>query len=120
MNILIVDDDNETVDLLESSVTFWGYSAGKANNGRQALKMLQQKPYDVVITDAQMPEMTGFELCKQVCFRYPHMYIIGITGCLEAKKFKEAGADVFFRKPFPLDELHAVLKNIPPPSQAGI
>jgi len=119
MNILIVDDDTEIADLLESSVSLWGYSAGKANNGMEALKMLQQSPYDVVITDAQMPGMTGFELCKQICFRYPSMYIIGITGCLEVQKFQEAGADIYFRKPFPLEKLQAALEHISPAFPAG-
>jgi len=117
MNILIVDDDLETADLLEASVILWGYSAAKAKNGIQALEMLQQNSYDVVITDAQMPGMSGFELCKEIRSRWPHMFIIGITGALEVTKFKEAGADVFFRKPFHLDELPAILKNIQPPSK---
>jgi len=118
MNILIVDDDLETADLLEASLSLWGYSASKANNGIQALEMLRQNSYDVVITDAQMPGMNGFELCKEIRSRWPHMFIIGITGALEVTKFKEAGADVFFRKPFHLDELPAILKNIQPPSKA--
>ena len=101
MNILIVDDDMEIVDLLESSVSLWGYSAAKANNGMQALKMLQQSPYDVVITDAQMPGMTGFELCKQICFRYPHMYIIGITGCLGCKSSRKPVQTSISENPFP-------------------
>jgi len=119
MNILIVDDDTEIADLLESSVSLWGYSADKANNGLQALEMLQQSSYDVVITDAQMPGMSGFELCREIRSRWPQMFIIGITGALEVTKFREAGANVFFRKPFHLDELPSILKNIQPPSKSG-
>jgi len=119
MNILIVDDDLETADLLEASLSLWGYSASKANNGIQALEMLRQNSYDVVITDAQMPGMSGFELCKEIRSRWPQMFIIGITGALEVTKFREAGANVFFRKPFHLDELPSILKNIQPPSKSG-
>jgi len=112
MRTLIVDDDPGTADLLEISISLWGYSASKAGNAAEAMELLKQKPYDVIVTDAEMPGMSGFELCRYVRSRFPHMFIIGITGSLDFYKFKEAGADNFFKKPFKLDDLHAVLNNI--------
>ncbi|OPY15346.1 MAG: Response regulator ArlR [Syntrophus sp. PtaB.Bin001] len=112
MKILIVDDHEETADLLEASASLWGHFADKVYNGRQAMEMLRQHSYDVLITDAQMPEMSGFELCRYARDQFPDMFIIGITGSMEFPKFKEAGADIFFKKPFDFDELEEVLKNV--------
>jgi len=119
MRILIVDDDPGTADLLEISVSLWDHSASKAVNANEAIELLKQETYDVIITDAEMPAMSGFELCRYVRPRFPHMFIIGITGSLDFHKFREAGADRFFKKPFQLDDLHAVLKNIQPALESG-
>jgi len=119
MKILIVDDDPGTTDLLEISVSLWGHSPGKAGTADQALELLNRNPYDILITDAEMPGMNGFELCRTVRSRFSHMFIIGITGSLDFHKFQEAGADAFFRKPFKLDDLHAVLRNIQPAFESG-
>lgn len=120
MNILIVDDDPGTTELLEISISLWGYFADKAGNAEEATERLQQKVYDVLITDAEMPGMSGFELCRHVRSRFPHMFIIGITGSLDFQKFHEVGADTFFKKPFKLDNLQEVLKNIPASSTSEI
>ncbi len=119
MKILIVDDDPGTTDLLEISVSLWGHSPGKAGTADQALELLNRNPYDILITDAEMPGMSGFDLCRTVRSRFSHMFIIGITGSLDFHKFQEAGADAFFRKPFKLDDLHAVLRNIQPAFESG-
>jgi CheY-like chemotaxis protein len=87
MKILIVDDHQETADLLEASVLLWGHFADKVYSGIKAMEMLQQYSYDVLITDAQMPGMSGFELCRYVRDQFPDMFIIGITGSVDFRNF---------------------------------
>ena len=119
MNILIVDDDPGTVALLETSASLWGYSAAGAGNADEALELLKTELYYVMITDAEMPGMTGFELCRYVRSQFPRMFIIGITGSLDFYKFKDAGANTFFKKPFNLNDLHDVLKEFQSTFESG-
>jgi len=112
MKILIVDDQPEIADLLEIGLSYWGHSTSKASNADEAIKLLTKGTYEVVITDAEMPGMSGFELCRYVRSQFPHMFIVGITGSLAFSEFIKAGADTFFKKPFRLEDLQKILQNI--------
>jgi signal transduction histidine kinase/CheY-like chemotaxis protein/PAS domain-containing protein len=64
-NILIVDDEEDLREILEFELSDLGLTIDEAENGVEALKKLNQKEYDLVITDFQMPKMGGLELIKQ-------------------------------------------------------
>lgn len=112
MKILIVDDQSDIADLLETSVSVWGYSSSKATDAKLAIELLLQGSYDVLITDGQMPGMNGYDLCRYVRSKYPDMFIIGITGSLDFSEFIKAGADTYLRKPFSFMDLHKLLETI--------
>ena len=58
----------------------------------EAIELLRNNTYDVVITDAEMPRMNGIEVCKFLRAKFPDVYIIGISGSFHAlKEFKDAG-----------------------------
>ena len=60
---LIVDDNQQSLDILASVMTSFGVrSLVRAENGREAQETLQNRPVDLVLTDAQMPEMDGYDL----------------------------------------------------------
>ncbi len=71
MRVLIADDDPGMRDILTIFMDRAGYDAVTAEDGLKALDLLEKNPYDVVITDGFMPEMTGFELCRTVRERFP-------------------------------------------------
>jgi CheY-like chemotaxis protein len=52
--------------MMHSQLIYLGYQVDTAVNGRQALKMVQKKPYDLVLTDLEMPEMDGYELTREI------------------------------------------------------
>jgi CheY-like chemotaxis protein len=66
MNILLVDDDDNSRVFLERTLTKEGHSVSTATNGVQALEKAGQQLPDMIISDIMMPEMDGFELCRRV------------------------------------------------------
>lgn len=112
MKLLIVDDCVEIVNILSSFLELSDHETDKAHNGIEAVKLLRENSYNVVITDAEMPEMDGIALCKLIKSSFPDIYIIGISGSFNAlNKLKESGADICFSKPFHIDEIEKVIEN---------
>ncbi|GAC1403001.1 MAG: hypothetical protein NVSMB56_17990 [Pyrinomonadaceae bacterium] len=66
INILVVDDDTDTRDLLSFVLRQEGAQVVTAENGFDALNELRRAPFDVLISDIGMPEMDGFDLIQQV------------------------------------------------------
>ncbi len=112
MRVLVVDDDPFMTEILKLYLVRAGYEADVAENGLKALRRLESAPYDVVITDAVMPEMSGFELCEVVRERYPHIRIIGMTGHVNVNEFEKSGAHLFFYKPVPFQELLKAIRRL--------
>jgi PAS domain S-box-containing protein len=66
LNILLVDDVQENLELLEDVLSENGYVAIQARNGVEALACLGKQRVDMIVADAMMPKMDGFQLCKEV------------------------------------------------------
>lgn len=79
-NLLVVDDEVEIQQMLSRHFTYLGYSVDTASNGKEALKILENKKFDILISDIMMPEMDGVELLRQVRDQYPMIRPIMITG----------------------------------------
>ena len=110
MNIVIADDDPIALELLRESLLADGHTVECAVNGRKALALLQHGNARVLISDWEMPEMSGPELCKQTrasgLSRY--VFIILLTARSGRGNLVEglrAGADDFLTKPFDPVEL---------------
>lgn len=115
MRLLIVDDCREIVNILSSFLELSGYATDGAQNGREAVDLLRNNHYDIVITDAEMPLMDGIELCKFIKDDFPAVYIIGISGSFSSlEKLRNAGADICFAKPFRIDEIENAVGNFLP------
>lgn len=110
MDILIVDDNISIRYLVSSIIKLVGHGADEACDGLEAIQKLQKQQYDVIITDAEMPNIDGAELCKYIKSQSPTIYIIGISGCSSSLKgLKEAGADICISKPF---SMHALVEAV--------
>ena len=84
-NILVVDDERSIRDSLKMVLQEEGYEAQTAADGKEAMSLLEQNDYDILITDLKMPGMDGMELTKQCLQVYPQTSVIIITayGSLE-------------------------------------
>ena len=112
--ILIVDDIEDNLFLLQSILTEEGYEVDTAQNGKSALSKIEASPPDLVLMDAMMPGMDGYEVTRRIRKnkKLPFIPILMITAHIEADvpKGLELGANDFIRKPIDYDELMARIK----------
>ena len=114
--ILIVDDDAEIVHFIESELSQW-YRFETAANGREGLKMILTRDYDLIISDVMMPEMDGMTMLKSVKQnpQVSHLPVILLTSKAEVEYRMEGlrkGADAYLAKPFRMEELHVLIDNL--------
>ncbi|MBW3596963.1 MAG: response regulator [Planctomycetes bacterium] len=111
MKILVVEDDPVCTEMLDYFLRQSGYDVTLAANGREAFDLLRDGDFRVVISDWEMPEMSGLELCRRIRNRQfsEYVYVILLT-CREGRGDMvaglNAGADDFLTKPFQPDELN--------------
>ncbi len=115
--ILIVDDSYSIRESISFFLTESGFDVVKAIDGEDALKKLDGKKYDLIITDLHMPNMNGIELIKQVrkLEQYKRIPMLLLTTeTLHEKKLeaKNAGATGWLNKPFEKDSLFKVIKKV--------
>lgn len=105
---LVVDDDIMILDLLEKVLVREGYDITRATGGEQAIKVLDAENFDLVITDLQMGNTSGFEVVRKAKSGVSNTKVIMITGCCEPSSKADAfryGVDDFLQKPFSLNDL---------------
>ncbi|MEJ5348791.1 MAG: diguanylate cyclase [Desulfosoma sp.] len=113
--ILVVDDERSVRELVAESLSYIGHHVDMASDGLDASEKLKLAPYDIVITDMDMPRMDGMELIEHIRQHYPHTDVIAITGHATRYKYVEvisAGAADFITKPFGLDKLEAKIRRL--------
>ncbi|MBW4054078.1 MAG: hybrid sensor histidine kinase/response regulator [Proteobacteria bacterium] len=116
INILAVDDDELSVEMLAAILESRGAFCTKAANGREAMDILEANPdIDIVLLDLQMPVMDGFEVllhCKSNLKISDKPIIVMATNHHEKLKSLQLGADDFMSKPYDLDELELRLNKL--------
>jgi CheY-like chemotaxis protein len=113
--ILVVDDIEDNVSLLQVILTEEGYEVDTATDGKSALAKIEASPPDLVLLDAMMPQMNGYEVTRRIRQnkKLPFIPILLITAYIEANvpKGLDLGANDFIRKPIEYDELLARVKS---------
>jgi CheY-like chemotaxis protein len=108
--VLIVDDEVEVGKVVKSLLTSLGFNADFVENGSRAIEQLRNGDYSFLITDINMPDLSGIELIKMVSRENPEISIIAMTGYDKDYTYMDvinAGASDFIVKPFKIDELEA-------------
>jgi signal transduction histidine kinase/HPt (histidine-containing phosphotransfer) domain-containing protein len=117
LRVLLADDNEINKKVGLSVLQKLGYRADVASNGLEVLKMLEQKAYDIVFLDVQMPEMDGLEAARNIRQRWPDAKrprIIAMTGNAflgDREKCLEAGMDDYISKPVRVGELQSALER---------
>ncbi|MGZ5278839.1 MAG: sigma-54-dependent transcriptional regulator [Pseudobdellovibrionaceae bacterium] len=112
--ILVVDDEESIREFLEIMLKKEGYEVTCAEDGAKARDILAKKSFDLVISDLQMPNMTGIELLKFVKENYPDLVFMLITAFGTTESAVEAmkmGAYDYLTKPFKIDEVRLNIHN---------
>ncbi|WP_174614018.1 response regulator transcription factor [Virgibacillus ihumii] len=113
--ILIVDDEKSIVTLLKFNVEQAGFETDVANDGQQAVELVERNNYDLVILDLMLPEMDGMDVCRHLRNNQIDVPILMLTA--KDDEFDkvlglELGADDYLTKPFSPKEVIARIKAI--------
>jgi len=117
-HILIIDDDKDFRQMLHEMLEREGYSVSSASDGNEGIKLLKNKPADLVITDIIMPEKEGLETIMDLKRDYHDLKIFAISGggrshpgnyLITARHF---GAMKTFMKPFHKNELLEAIREV--------
>ncbi len=112
--ILVVDDEESIREFLEIMLRKEGYQVTCVEDGQQAMDILIKKSFDMVISDLQMPNVTGIELLQYIRSNYPDLLFMMITAFGTTETAVEAmkmGAYDYVTKPFKLDEVRINIAN---------
>jgi DNA-binding response OmpR family regulator len=113
--VLVVDDEAIVCEVVGSILEQNGMLHASAETGRVALTMLAHKKYDVVITDKNLPDMTGLDVLREIKKSAPQTAVIVVTGYASKESAIEAlnlGADAYFEKPFDITTISDTVKRV--------
>lgn len=117
--ILVVDDEPFVCEAVKMMLVFDGHEVRTANSGKEALALLGEEKFDLIITDFAMPVMKGDELAAAVKAKFPQQPIVMITAyaeMLQSSGNPLPGVDYLISKPFLLENLReAISKVLSPP-----
>ncbi|MFP3126472.1 response regulator transcription factor [Ectobacillus funiculus] len=114
IEILLVDDEPRMLDLLSLYLIPRGYQCIKATSGQQAISLLEQKSFRLVLLDVMMPKMDGWETCRRIR-EFSSVPIIMVTARNQMPDIVQGlkqGADDYITKPFHEEELLARIEAI--------
>lgn len=112
--ILVVDDDPLMLDFLKEALSRQGYNVDTAEGGEEALRKVEEKGYDLVITDVRMPGVDGMTVLESVKRNFAETEVVVITAYGTIRNAVEAmkmGAYDYLTKPFSVDEVEVVVQR---------
>ena len=113
-DILIVDDESSYRRILKLLFEAEGHDVRTAENGKDALGKIEERPCDLIVSDVRMPDMDGIELLASARENFPEICVILMTAFGTIDTAREAfrlGADDFIQKPFQNDELRLIVQR---------
>lgn len=113
--ILVVDDEPIILELMREILVTEGYHITTASNGNDAISLLQEDQFDLIVSDVVMPGMSGIEVL-QAAFRidpdYPVIMITGFPSVESAVKLVNLGAADYITKPFNIDTIKITISKV--------
>jgi len=128
LSALVVDDEAQVRAVVARLLAHFGHEVRQASDGAEAIRLLEERPPDVVITDIMMPGMDGIELLAEIRSRKPEVEVIVMTAFSDidtAVRAMKAGAYDFLSKPLGEQQLRNTIDTVgmkksgPPPVKAG-
>jgi DNA-binding response OmpR family regulator len=116
--ILLVDDDDALRKVLRLTLVKMGHAVVEARNGKEALALQRNEPFELILTDLIMPEKEGLETIEEFRKKFPEVKIIAMSGGGRVsvtdylKIAKVMGADGILAKPFSNDEMAAAIDAV--------
>jgi two-component system OmpR family response regulator len=113
--LLVVEDARKMAGLLERAFREDGYAVDVRASGRDAVWMASECDFDAVVLDVGLPDMDGFDVCRQLRARQRWVPILMLTardGVCDLVRGLDAGADDYLTKPFHIEELRARMRAL--------
>ena len=113
--ILVIEDEESILMALEDDLRIEGYEVSSAKDGLQGFSMAKEQAYDLIILDIMLPQMNGFEICRQLRqsgITTPVLMLTAKSQEIDKVLGLELGADDYVTKPFSPRELLARVKAI--------
>jgi DNA-binding response OmpR family regulator len=110
--IVAVDDSREMLDILKSLIAGAGYRFFGASNANQCMRLVRDVEPHLILLDVQMPEVDGFDLCRQIraveaCHDIPVAFVTARRTAQDVRAGIAAGGNDFITKPFDAKNLMA-------------
>ena len=119
LRVLVAEDNDFNAQLIEQLLVRRGHHVSLAQNGREALAMLRDSTFDLLLLDIHMPELDGFEVTQEIRRReresFGHLPIVALTARSRSEdrdRCLAAGMDEFLTKPFRANDLWAVIDRL--------
>jgi len=113
-NILVTDDEPATLETLSAALEEMGYRVTTAVKGQEALALIRRQPFNIVIADIKLPDISGLEILEIARELNPETAVIMITGHASIETAVEAineGAYAYILKPVAMSELETIINN---------
>jgi signal transduction histidine kinase/CheY-like chemotaxis protein len=110
--ILVIDDDEMLASILSRILTRQGHEVTLADSGEKGLEFFHNKAFDIVLTDLNMPEMSGFEVARTIRAVNQKVVVAFITGWgndIGAETLQTGGIDLIIAKPYRIEEVHSLM-----------
>jgi DNA-binding response OmpR family regulator len=115
MRCLIIEDDNDTCEYIQSRLEEKCFAVDSSNDGAVALKLAKENQYDIILLDYDLPNKNGFEICEHLrdCAITTPIIMISVTNEVPHKVLGfTLGVDDYLKKPFYFDELYARMQAV--------
>jgi two-component system alkaline phosphatase synthesis response regulator PhoP len=113
--ILLVEDEESIREAVKLNLELENFEVVCTGSGREALQIIQDQRFDLLILDVMLPEVSGFELCEQVRLtdrEVPILFLTAKDGAMDRVAGLKLGADDYLTKPFVLEELLLRVHNL--------
>ena len=115
--ILVVDDDENILSLERTILEQKGFHVTTAAGGEEALKLLREQAFDLVLLDVMMPDKDGFEVCRQIkqdsrTKTIPVIFLTAKGGVEALAEGFESGAVMYINKPFTANKLLTIVNTM--------
>ena len=112
--ILVVDDEIKIREIIKEYAEFEGYEVAQAEDGMQAVEMVKNQDFDIIIMDVMMPKLDGYSACKEIRkIKQIPVIMLSARGEEYDKLFGfEIGVDDYVVKPFSPKELMARIRAV--------